>query len=189
MIPFQEVWRWLLEKKSVQLKNRNRNYLEENNFESVRKERSKIFLTFLKLLLANIIWYEVKFVGTFITILLIRFNLSDVFNFAASQCFSFVIHQTLLLLFLFTSIHFPLSIQPRDMNFLSFFVPLWTNSLYIFLRSIRNLQLPVCCFHSRETRFPPRLLITEAHRLNIGIFGKISQFERTVESKRIQFRI
>lgn len=136
MIPFQEMWRWLLEKKSVQLKNRNRNYLEENNFESVRKERSKIFLTFLKLLLANIIWYEVKFVGTFITILLIRFNLSDVFNFAASQCFSFVIHQTLLLLFLFTSIHFPLSIQPRDMNFLSSFLFGRIHCIYFYDRFV-----------------------------------------------------
>lgn len=60
---------------------------------------------------------------------------------------------------LYTSIHFPLSIQPRDTNFLSFFIFLWMNPLYIYIsiRSIRNLQLPVRCFHSRETRFPLRL--------------------------------
>lgn len=37
---------------------------------------------------------------------------------------------------LYTSIHFPLSIQPRDTNFLSFFIFLWMNPLYIYFYPI-----------------------------------------------------
>lgn len=129
-------------------------YLQENIFlNQLEREKVKFFLLFKDIawISFNARWNSLEALSWFFwySSIYLTFSISPHHSWSIKPCFYyFSLHR-----FIF---RFQSNSAIRTF-FLSLFFSGWIHRIYFYASTIRNLQLPVCCFHSRETRFPLRL--------------------------------